>query len=78
MLITPHPLGGCNTAAAPASGVVDHAGRVFGHPNLYVVDGSIFPGAIGRNPSKTIAAVAERAIDIPVAEIAHNAGDGRR
>jgi cholesterol oxidase len=76
-LITPHPLGGCNMAAAPAFGVVDHAGRVFGHPNLYVMDGSIIPRAIGRNPSKTIAAVAERAIDILVAEIANNA-DGCR
>lgn len=59
-LVTPHPLGGCNMAASPAAGVVDDGGQVFGHPNLYVVDGSIVPRPIGLNPSKTIAALAER------------------
>ena len=59
-LVTPHPLGGCNMAAAPERGVVDHAGRVFGYPNLWVVDGAVIPEAIGRNPSRTIAALAER------------------
>ena len=62
-LITPHPLGGCNMADDPSGGVVDHAGRVFGQPGLYVCDGSIIPRAIGRNPSRTIAAVAERAVE---------------
>ncbi len=61
-LVTPHPLGGCGMAASPSAGVVDHAGRVFGHPLLYVLDGSIVPRAIGLNPSKTIAALAERAV----------------
>jgi len=59
-LVTLHPLGGCSMAASPDAGVVDHLGRVFGYPNLYVVDGAIVPGAIGRNPSHTIAALAER------------------
>lgn len=59
-LVTPHPLGGCNMAAGPAAGVVDHQCRVFGQPGLYVVDGSVIPRPIGRNPSKTIAALAER------------------
>ena len=63
-LVTPHPLGGCNMAASPAAGVVDHAGRVFAHDGLYVIDGSIIPRPIGLNPSKTIAALAERATDI--------------
>jgi cholesterol oxidase len=44
----------------PGNGVVDHTGQVFGYPGLYVADGSIIPKAIGRNPSKTIAALAER------------------
>lgn len=60
MLITPHPLGGCGMAAAPGAGVTDHLGRVFGYPGLVVSDGSIFPRPIGLNPSKTIAAMAER------------------
>ncbi|MDE0538721.1 MAG: GMC family oxidoreductase [Rhodospirillales bacterium] len=58
-LVTPHPLGGCCMSDDPASGVVDANGRVFGHPNLYVVDGAIMPRAIGLNPSRTIAALAE-------------------
>lgn len=61
-LITPHPLGGCSMASAPSAGVVDDGGRVFGHPGLYVMDGAIIPRAIGLNPSKTIAALAERAV----------------
>ena len=59
-LVTPHPLGGCGMAAAPSAGVVDHLGRVFGYPGLFVADGAIVPRAIGLNPSKTIAALSER------------------
>ncbi|MEA3040535.1 MAG: cholesterol oxidase [Sphingomonadales bacterium] len=59
-LITPHPLGGCNMGTAPENGVVDHLGRVFGYPNLHVLDGAIVPEAVGVNPSRTIAALAER------------------
>jgi cholesterol oxidase len=58
-LLTLHPLGGCRMAATPESGVVDHRGQVFGYPNLFVVDGAVVPTAIGRNPSHTIAALAE-------------------
>ncbi len=58
-LITPHPLGGANMASDPSRGVVGPGGEVFGCPNLYVADGAIVPKAIGRNPSKTIAALAE-------------------
>jgi cholesterol oxidase len=63
-LITPHPLGGCNMGTTPGDGVVDHRGEVFGYPGLYVADGAIVPGAIGINPSKTIAALAERVADL--------------
>jgi cholesterol oxidase len=59
-LITPHPLGGCNMGSTPARGVVNHWGEVFGYRNLYVADAAIIPEAIGANPSKTIAALAER------------------
>jgi len=67
-LVTPHPLGGCGMAASPSDGVVDHAGRVFNHPGLYVFDGSIVPRAIGLNPSKTIAALAERGVELLLKE----------
>ncbi len=60
-LITPHPLGGCGMGTSSADGVVDHAGAVFGYPGLYVVDGAMVPTSLGVNPSKTIAALAERA-----------------
>lgn len=67
-LVTPHPLGGCNMATGPAAGVVDHLGRIFGHQRIYVLDGSIVPRPIGLNPSKTIAALAERAIQFVLEE----------
>ncbi len=60
-LVTPHPLGGCNMGTNRGNGVVDHRGAVFGYENLYVVDGAIIPEAIGRNPTRTIGALAERA-----------------
>lgn len=59
-LITPHPLGGCNMGRSAVDGVVDHRGQVFGYPGLYVADGAIVPRAVGLNPSRTIAALAER------------------
>jgi cholesterol oxidase len=59
-LITPHPLGGCCMGTTRVNGVVNHAGEVFGYPRLYVADGAIVPRAIGLNPSRTIAALAER------------------
>lgn len=60
MLVTPHPLGGCGMGTTQQNGVVDHRGEVFAYPNLYVADGSIVPHALGLNPSRTIAALAER------------------
>jgi cholesterol oxidase len=61
--ITVHPLGGCPMADDPALGVVDDAGKVHGYEGLYVLDGSIVPTALGVNPSKTIAALAERGVE---------------
>jgi cholesterol oxidase len=63
-LVTPHPLGGCGMSDDPLRGVVDHTGEVFGYRNLFVVDGAVFPRAIGVNPSRTIAALAERTAQI--------------
>ena len=67
-LITPHPLGGANMGTTAQNGVVDHKGEVFGYRNLYVADGAIVPEAIGLNPSKTIAALAERIAALIAAE----------
>ena len=44
-------------------GVVDHTGQVFGPQGPYVMDGAVILRAIGRNPSRTTAAVAERAVE---------------
>jgi cholesterol oxidase len=74
-LITTHPLGGCNMGNSREDGVVDHAGRVFGYKNLYIADGSIVPKAIGVNPSKTIAALAERIADIIINGAGQSLGD---
>jgi cholesterol oxidase len=57
---TVHPLGGAGIGNHPGDGVVDHRGEVFGHPGLYVADGSLYPRAPGLPPSMTIAALAER------------------
>jgi cholesterol oxidase len=61
--VTVHPLGGSPMADDPTLGVVDDAGRVHGYEGLYVLDGSIVPTALGVNPSKTIAALAERGVE---------------
>lgn len=67
---TVHPLGGCPMADDPSVGVVDDGGRVHDYPGLYVLDGSIVPTALGVNPSKTIAALAERGAARLVGELA--------
>ena len=59
-LVTVHPLGGCRMGRSAADGVVNHRGEIFGYSNLFVADGSVLPVPIGRNPSMTIAAIAER------------------
>jgi cholesterol oxidase len=67
-LITPHPLGGCNMGATRETGVVNHAGEVYGYQNLYVADAAIIPEAVGVNPSRTIGALAERIAKIIFSE----------
>jgi cholesterol oxidase len=71
--VTVHNLGGARMGTDPKTGVVDTDGEVFGYPGLYVLDGAALPGATGANPSSTIAAVAERCIEVAVRRIT---GDG--
>jgi len=59
-LVTIHPLGGCSMGTTPEDGFTDHRGEVFGHPGLFIADGSIYPRSPGTSPSMTIAALAER------------------
>ncbi len=54
------PLGGCPMGKNAAYGVVDRHGEAFGHPGLFVADGSVLPAPVGANPALTIAALAER------------------
>ncbi|MFB7885353.1 GMC oxidoreductase [Microbacterium sp. NPDC056057] len=62
-VVTVHPLGGTPMGRAPQEGVVDSWGESFGHAGLFVVDGSAVPGPVGPNPSLTIAAMADRALE---------------
>src|SRR5204862_462289 len=57
--ITVHPLGGCPMGLDPGTAVVDRYGQAFGQDGLFVVDGAAMPGAVGPNPSLTIAAYAD-------------------
>lgn len=67
-VLTAHPLGGSPMGFSADDGVVNTFGEVFGHPALYVVDGSIMPGPVGPNPSLTIAAISSRAADRIIAQ----------
>jgi cholesterol oxidase len=60
--LTAHPLGGCVMADDRRWGVVNSYGEVFGYPGLFVVDGSIIPTPLARNPTATISVLAERAV----------------
>ena len=60
-IFSAHQMGGCAMGPDPARSVVGPDHRVHGHPNLFVVDGSVLPTALGVNPSQTIYALAWRA-----------------
>ena len=60
---TAHILGGARIAKSREHGVVNKSLEVFGHSGLYVIDGSVIPSNLGVNPSLTITALAEFAMD---------------
>lgn len=60
---TNHELGGCRMGTDPRSSVVNAQCQTHDVPNLYVVDGSVFPSASEKNPTLTIMALATRASD---------------
>ncbi|HEX5724751.1 MAG TPA: GMC family oxidoreductase [Longimicrobiaceae bacterium] len=61
---TAHVLGGCVMGDSPETGVIDARHQVWGYPGLYVVDGSAVSANPGVNPSLTICALAERAMEL--------------
>src|SRR5947209_9450442 len=58
-----HELGGCRMGKDPRTSVVNRYCRTHDVPNLYVVDGSVFPSASEKNPTHTMMALAARAAD---------------
>lgn len=66
---TAHILGGAVMGESEETGVIDQSGEVYGHPGLYVCDGSMIPANLGVNPSLTILALSEYVMNqIPVRE----------
>ncbi len=64
---TAHILGGVIMGSSKDEGVIDKDNRVFGYENMYVCDGSMISANPGVNPSLTITALSERAMNkIPV------------
>lgn len=67
--VTVHNLGGCPLADSRDKGVLNADGEVFDYPGVFVLDGAAIPVAIGANPSHTIAAVAERNVELAIRRI---------
>ena len=59
---TAHILGGVPMGYSVENGVIDSEFRVFGYPNMFILDGSVVQGNLGVNPSFTITALAEYAM----------------
>jgi cholesterol oxidase len=60
---TAHILGGAVIGSDPSRGVIDDRHRAYGYTNLLICDGSSIPANVGVNPSLTITALAERAME---------------
>ena len=57
-----HLMGGCSIGADGSDSVVNPEFTVQDHPNIYIADSSIFPNAPGINPSLTIMAMSQMAL----------------
>jgi choline dehydrogenase-like flavoprotein len=55
-----HLVGGCRMGFSPDDSVVDSSQRAWEVPNLFVVDGSVFPTEGAANPALVIMALADR------------------
>ena len=77
---TAHCIGGCVIADSASRGVVDAHHRVFNYKNMYICDGSVVAANLGVNPSLTITALTERAMNFipPAAETDWNDFAGSR
>jgi choline dehydrogenase-like flavoprotein len=62
--VTVHPTGGCAMGDRDDAVVRASDLQLQGNPGVYVIDGSVLPANPLRNPAHTIAAVAERALDV--------------
>lgn len=60
---TAHILGGCVMGDDSSTGVIDKYNAVFGYENMYVCDGAMISANPGVNPSLTITAISERAMN---------------
>ena len=60
---TAHILGGCRMGQDISDGVIDKDNRVFGYENMYICDGSMISANPGVNPSLSITAISERAMN---------------
>ncbi len=60
---TAHILGGCVMGENAEQGVIDSKNRVFGYQNMLVCDGSAISANPGVNPSLSITALSEHAMD---------------
>ena len=59
-----HTIGTCRMGSSGDDAVVDHAGRSFDVPNLWICDNSVFPSALAANPALTIMALGLRTADL--------------
>ena len=68
-----HLLGTARMGDDPRTSVVDRFHRAHDVPNLFIVDGSVFPTSLGVNPQLTIMALAWRTSDYIIAQRAQGA-----